>query len=181
MIRAARPRGLAALAIGAAAVIGAAAAAHPHAGTDRQAALTLGPDGVTLRLTMIPGTDEGPSTAARIDADGDGAISGEEADAEAARLLSAVTLLADGAPVPLEPGAAQAGPPDQLAAGFGLIVVDAAAPLNMADTNEIALRVAEPGEGWFVQPFYASGFTDAIGAPAIDRTDDGVVLRFSAP
>ena len=156
-----------------------AADAHPHAETERQAALTLAPGGVTLRLTVVPGTEEGPAIAARIDADGDGVVSEAEAWIVAEELLAATALAADGAPVALRPSAAEADPPDWLAAGMGYVIVEAVAELSLAEVGTLALDVTHDafGAGWFVQPYYADGLVETVGQPSIDRNGDGVVIR----
>ncbi|TFL20137.1 hypothetical protein [Jannaschia formosa] len=153
------------------------ASAHPHAETLRQAVLILAPDAVRIRLTLLPGTDEGPAFAARVDADGDGLVSEPEAMEKARALLAAAHLTWRGNTLPLAPLFAEATPADWLAAGSGSLTLEARAAADLAAGGTLIVEMP----GWQLQPLYEAALVDGTGTPEVRPRPDGLVLRVPAP
>lgn len=158
--------------------LAAAAHAHPHAETDRQAALTLSSEGAVITLIVVPGTRDGPGVAQDLDADRDGAVSDAEAVGLAQLWFAEAVLTVDGRRTHLELLSARADDLDRLASGTGAVFATASAEVAMGAVGTVSLTMGRAEPAWFVQVYYAENFTEAVAPPVFERTPDGVVLTF---
>lgn len=153
-----------------------AALAHPHSQTDQQVMLSLGLARADLALAIVPGTKDGPALVVHLDRDGDGSVSGPEADAFGADVLAAVTLSVDGAPVPLSSVGLQVPPAKALAAGTaGLrLKLTGDIALSSAGQHRVDLTVTHGEFGdWFIQPYFHPDFASGVTATQIERPAPG--------
>jgi hypothetical protein len=113
-------------------VVGALAGAVP-AGAHRldeylQATrVSIDRDAVSIEIDLTPGATIASAVFATIDANGDGEIGGDEAQAYARRVLDAVTLSVDGRPAALRLTASQFPTLVEMRAGLGTIRLSARA------------------------------------------------------
>jgi hypothetical protein len=89
--------------------------------------VAIEPDGVRLQINMTPGVAVAEQVITRIDRDGDGAISKNEAPVYAELLKRDLTLRVDGRNLELKLTASEFVPPAELRTGSGIIQMEFAA------------------------------------------------------
>lgn len=155
------------------AAISGGAGAHPHHDTDQQVMLSLGLARADIVLAVVPGTEDGPSFAAHLDADGNGAVSDAEADAFARLLLAGVDLSVDGQPVPLAASDLELPPLHSLAAGEAGLRLGLSGDLALKSPGDHAVMLTISSDGltgdWFIQPYFHPDFAAAAQAIQILR------------
>lgn len=153
-----------------------AAQAHPHRYVEQQALLYVGLDSVDVTIRIVPSFVEGAAIFARIDSDGNGLVSDEEATAFGLEVLARSRLDVDGLSVPWSGVAANVPARHLIAAGSGVIEIELSAPYRLArgQDHRIDFEVAydELSHDWFVQPYFYESLVEATSSRTVERTDD---------
>lgn len=151
--------------------------AHPHKDIDQQVLLSVGPGAVTAQVRIAPSYTDGAAIFAHIDADGDGKVSASEAAAFGSAVMARASLRVDG--LRFEFKSPHVAVPDRewVAAGLGLIEIDATAAINLTARAphkvDFAMAYDELAHDWFIQPFYYPDLLSALPAQAIERSAAG--------
>lgn len=159
------------------------AAAHPHKDIDQQVLLSVGPGEVIVQVRIAPSFTEGAAIFAHIDADGDGAVSESEADAFGADVIANAALKVDGRRFPFNAPRVSVPALEWVAAGLGLIEVDATAAVNLTAVErhrvDFEISYADLAHEWFVQPFYFPELMSALPSQSIERSAAGNRVRIA--
>jgi hypothetical protein len=152
------------------------AGAHPHSYVDQQALIFVGLDALDLTIRIVPSFEDGAAIFAHIDSDGNGFVSDREATAFGAAVVAKAELEVDGREVTLLNALATVPSIEQLAAGGGVIEVEAQASfaLGSGGKHRLVFGIAyeDLSHDWFIQPFFYRGLVDT-GSPVVQRTDTG--------
>jgi len=161
------------------------AGAHPHNYVDQQALLSVGANTVDVNIRIVPSFENGAAIFAAIDADGNGVVSQAEAAAFAAAVVANTSLEVDGNSIALQNATATVPYIDKVAAGFGIIEVDASAWFALSGVGEhqiaFAISYDDFSHDWQVQPFFYTDFAETISAQTVARSATGnhkVTIRF---
>ncbi len=164
-----------------------AAGAHPHSYVDQQVQLSIGLDVVDVTAVIVPSSEEGAAIYARLDADGDGTVSPDEASTFGTALVKGMKLLVDGQKVELADADVAVAEAEEVRSGNGAITVTVAAPagLDQGAAHRILFEVTygEFSHEWFVQPYYYPDLIEAFETPVLERSPEGrhVAIQLSAP
>lgn len=154
------------------------AAAHPTDEILQQVYVTPSSRALAVRVDVTPGVLVAPAFAARLDADGDGALGTAELDAEAAALVRALSVIVDGAPVAVTLATRSAPALELLAAGGGTLTVVVSAPLPAGASGVAVTNGYDPGRG----TVQADALVAADGSPApaaVAHADGGRTITLS--
>ena len=158
------------------AVLPGAALAHPVDEVVQGAYLTLAPGELRLELDVTPGAEVLPSVLPLLDPDADGTVSEAEAEAYAGAVLAASTLTLDGEPAAWTLLAVEVPDPALLAAGGGLIRIDAVAPRPEREGARVLAYVNrhEPAKSlWMANVFLRPGEGWAYAVTGQEHSEDG--------
>ena len=157
------------------------AQAHPHRYVDQQALLYVGLETVDVTIRIVPSFVEGTAIFDRIDSDGNGLVSEDEAAAFGMEILSKTRLDIDGQSIPWSSVAANVPARHLIAAGSGMIEVELSAPSSLTggENHVIDFQVAYDNLShvWFLQPYYYEGLVEATSSRIVERTDDAHRIR----
>lgn len=159
--------------------------AHPHTSVDQQAALTVGHNGLSVQITILPSHAEGPAIFAALDGDGDGALSEVEMRAFAEDLLSDTALSVDGDTRALALVEVTLVSRTGIEAGTEPIVMTAEAEgaFDASEAGKVALSVGYTAlsHDWTVQPWFASDVLFDGQTPRILRESGNAAVTISFP
>ena len=159
------------------------AAAHPHQDIDQQVLLSVGTGEVTIQIRIAPSFTDGAAIFAHIDTDADGAISESEADAFGAEVIANAALKVDGRRFAFNAPRVAVPALEWVAAGVGLIEVDATAAINLTAVErhrvDFEISYDDLAHEWFVQPFYFPELMSALPSQAVERSSSGSHVRIA--
>lgn len=159
------------------------AAAHPHEDIDQQVLLSVGTDEVIVQIRIAPSYTDGAAIFAHIDTDADGAISESEADAFGADVIASAALKVDGRRFAFNAPRVSVPALEWVAAGIGLIEVDATAAVNLTAVArhrvDFEISYEDLAHEWFVQPFYFPELISALPSQSIERSASGNRVRIA--
>ena len=159
------------------------AVAHPHEDIDQQVLLSVGTGEVIVQIRISPSFTEGAAIFAHIDADADGAISEAEAEAFGAAVIADAALEVDGRRFDFNTPRVSVPALEWVAAGLGLIEVDATAAVNLtaAERHRVDFEILyeDLAHEWFVQPFYFPELMSALPQQSIERSAAGNRVRIA--
>ena len=153
-----------------------AASAHPVDELIQGAYLTLAPGEVRLDLDLTPGAEVLPLVSPALDPDADGSVTEAEARAYAEDVLADSTLLLDQEPVAWTLGEVTVPDPTFLAAGAGVIRIEATAPRQDREGIHVLAYETrhEPAKSlWMANVFLRPGEGWAYAVHGQERGDDG--------
>lgn len=161
------------------------AGAHPHSYVDQQALIFVGLDALDLTIRIVPSFEDGAAIFAHIDSDGNGFVSDREAATFGAAVVAKAKLEVDGRKVTLLNSITTVPSMQRVAAGGGVIEVEAQASfaLGIGGEHRLVFGIAyeDLSHDWFIQPFFYRGLVEA-SSPVVERTDasNRVGIRFSS-
>ena len=162
-----------------------AAHAHPHDSIEQQAALSIGSDVAVLHVRIVPSYAEGGAIHARIDENGDGSVSDDEAYSLGRQVVSRSRLEVDGDEVAFMNLKVDVPDFERTASGLGVIEIkaDASIDLGSRGKHDLAFEIVyeEFSDDWFIQPFLYPDLNETMPPESIVRSKGGrrVEILFS--
>ena len=158
-------------------VVAGATWAHPHEDIDQQVLLSVGTGEVIVQIRIAPSYLDGAAIFAHIDADGDGLVSVSEAEDFGSDVMAHATLSVDGRRFDFDAPEVSVPAREWVAAGVGLIEIDAAAAINIAAPSRhrvvFGMGYDDFAHDWFIQPFYYRELMLALPEQSIGRSSSG--------